>query len=152
MFGVDALMQIPWLASIVGAVLWVGRTLWEFFGKAARTVAVWMAAFIPWCVAQAARSVAHRALIISIWIAAYSAVWLAVVNLLGMVISYTLPLQEWGLEGNIWLSWIWEEPVDLKFFMTTCFPIYLGALSVAYSIRHLMLIRYWLTKAGKATL
>lgn len=149
MFGVDAAIQIPFLSSIIAAVVWVGKAIWETFGRAARNVAVWMAAFLPWVVAQAAKSVAHKALIIGIWLAAYTAIWLAIVNLTYSLISYTLPLEEWGLEGNIWLSWLWHEPVDLKYFMQYCLPTYFAALSLAYSIRHLMAIRVWLHHAGR---
>lgn len=134
-FGIDALMQIPWLAAIVSGVVWVGKTVWELIGKTAKLVAVWMAAFVPWLVTQAAKRLAVRLAVVGVWFFLLSRIWGMVTNLIGLVVRHAFPWNDLTPESNFLVNFFWNDPVNLRDFVFEVLPNVMAAVSAAYSIR-----------------
>lgn len=132
---VDALMQIPFLAAIIGHVVATIKLLWELVGKAARQVAAWAAFFVPWVARQAAKSIANRLVIVGIWFGLLQLAWRGVVSLAGNVLSAAVPWAAMATESNVIVSWIWNSPLNLRSGFEVVLPTVLAAQSAAYSLR-----------------
>ena len=140
--GVDALLQIPWLSAILSAALWVGKAVWELFGRAARNVAMWFATAVPLVMAWAAQRVAHWAVVVGLWVAAVLAVWEAARYLLTLLVSFVVP-DDLVASGGQFLWWLWDDPFQLRvaWGLLSRMP---GPLLAAYSMRVLWARFRWL--------
>lgn len=139
MFG--ALATIPWLTSICTFLLWIGRALWQLFGRAARNVALWFSTFVPWVLANAAKRLAFRAAVLLFVVGLLTAIWSLVLGLVARVVSYSLP--DFGDLGGTVVLMAWDYPFALGYFYQTVLPGLLGLLSAAWTIRVAIMRFMW---------
>lgn len=135
MLGVDAAIQIPFLGAIISGIITLCKWLWEMFGRACRNVAIWMATFLPWLVAQAARRIAVRLLIVGVLYAIMLGMWTVLLNMLSSVASWTLNADQWLTRVPFIAQYVWESPMHLKRFIKLVVPASLAAETTARSIR-----------------
>lgn len=145
--GIDALLQIPWLSAILSSVIWLGKAIWELFGRAAKNVALWFATAVPLVLAWASQRVAHWVVVIGLWLAAVQAVWEVARYLLAQLVAVIIPSELVDIGGQ-WLFWLWDDPIQLRtaWALLSRMP---GPVLSAYSLRVLWARFKWLVWTTK---
>lgn len=145
---VDALMQIPWLVAIVNAVVWVGKAVWDFIGKSWRMVALWFSTAIPIVLRWARERLAHRLLVVGLWLSLVTICWSALVQLLARVtVRAVFP----AIDAGFLSDFIWSDPVNLGTawgYISDLWGFHMAALS----LRILWLRVNWAMKTGQSAI
>lgn len=115
---VDALMQIPWLASILSAIGIVLKNIWDVCVAAWKRVVVWFSAFIPLVITWASQRIAHWVVVLTAYIALLVAAWQLVLVVVGYLVDLVV---DWSLfsadqmPGIEWLlQFVWGPPLNLS--------------------------------------
>lgn len=115
---VDALMQIPWLASILSAIGIVLKNIWDVCVSAWKRVVVWFSAFIPLVITWASQRIAHWVVVLTAYVALLVAAWQLVLVVVGYLVDLVFPWDLLRGDQNAGIGWmlqfVWNEPLNLS--------------------------------------
>lgn len=131
----SGLITIPWLTAILSALATAAKWIWDLVVATTKQAAAWAALVIPWIVRQASRNIANRLLIVGVWFGLMTAAWRLLAQLVGLLVSASVPWAAMAVESNIIVDLFWNDPVNAREFFITVLPVALSAQTTAASMR-----------------